>query len=144
MKVCKFFKVHSDAIIPSFAHENDAGMDVCSTEKTILAPGEWKKVGCGFQIEIPDGFFGALAPRSGLALKKGLTLLNSWGVIDSGYRGEICAILINHSSAIVTLEKQTRIAQLIILPYEKIRLEESKIPLSETVRGSGGFGSTGI
>ena len=144
MKVCKFFNVHSDAIIPSFAHENDAGMDVCSTEKTILAPGEWKKVGCGFQIEIPDGFFGALAPRSGLALKKGLTLLNSWGVIDSGYRGEICAILINHSSAIVTLEKQTRIAQLIILPYEKIRLEESKIPLSETVRGSGGFGSTGI
>ncbi|MCK5848325.1 MAG: dUTP diphosphatase [Caldisericia bacterium] len=144
MKRIKFYKLQQDAILPKYAHEEDAGMDMYSIEDVTLKPGEWKKVGCGIQVEIPVGYFGALAPRSGLALKKGVTLLNSWGVIDSGYRGEVCAIVINESKVEVHLQKLTRIAQLIILPFEKAIPTESKEPLSISDRGNGGFGSTGI
>ncbi len=144
LKRIKFYKLNQEAILPKYAHEGDAGMDIYSTENVTLLPGEWKKVSCGIQVEIPVGFFGALAPRSGLALKKGLTLLNSWGVIDSGYRGEVCAIVINESKEEVNLPKQTRIAQLIILPFEKVIPTESNEPLSNSDRGIGGFGSTGI
>ncbi|MDD4614977.1 MAG: dUTP diphosphatase, partial [Caldisericia bacterium] len=93
---------------------------------------------------IPPGYLGAVAPRSGLAYKNGVTVLNSWGVIDSGYRGEICVILINHGYNVIVLPKQSRIAQFIVLPFEKVNLVESSTSLAESDRGQNGFGSTGI
>ena len=144
MKNINCFKLHPKAILPSYSHSTDAGMDLYSCEEVVLSPGEWKKIGCGFQLEIPAGYLGAVAPRSGLALKNGVTVLNTWGVIDSGYRGEICVILINQGFNIVVLPEQSRIAQFLILQYEKVNLVETNSPLSDSERGQGGFGSTGI
>ncbi|MDD4029515.1 MAG: dUTP diphosphatase [Caldisericia bacterium] len=144
MKSIKCFRLHAEAILPSYSHDTDAGMDLFSCEEVVLSPGEWKKIGCGFQLEIPPGYLGAVAPRSGLAYKNGVTVLNSWGVIDSGYRGEICVILINHGYNVIVLPKQSRIAQFIVLPFEKVNLVESSTSLAESDRGQNGFGSTGI
>jgi len=144
LKSIKCFAIHDRAKLPSYSHDTDAGMDLYSCEEVVLSPGEWKKIGCGFQLEIPPGFLGAVAPRSGLAHKQGVTVLNSWGVIDSGYRGEICVILINHGYNVIILPEHSRIAQLIVLPFEKVNLVESKSRLGESDRGSNGFGSTGI
>lgn len=133
-----------DFILPSYAHEADAGLDLYSTEDIILSPQERKIVGCGFSIAIPEGFLGAIAPRSGLAIEYGITVLNSWGVVDPSYRGEVSVILINLGNREVLLKKGSKIAQLIIVPYEKIELLAGNEKLDSTDRGEKGFGSTGL
>lgn len=128
---------------PSYSHQGDAGLDLFSNEEISLSPMERKKVGCGFSIEIPEGYLGAIAPRSGLAYKYGLTVLNAWGVIDSSYRGEVSVILINLGTKQIKLEKNSKIAQLIILPFETVNLIAAK-ELTTSDRGKNGFGSSGI
>jgi dUTP pyrophosphatase len=136
--------LNNNFILPKYAHDGDAGLDLFSTDDISLSPGERKKVGCGFSIAIPEGFLGAIAPRSGLAIEYGVTVLNSWGVVDSSYRGEISVILINLSNDKVMLKKGSKIAQLIIIPYEKVELYIDSEKLNSTDRGENGFGSSGI
>ena len=129
--------------MPQYAHEGDAGLDLRITETVTLEPMQKCVVGCGLAVEIPSGCVGLVFPRSGLASKHGITLSNSVGVIDSGYRGEVCAALVNQSRDAVTLEAGTRVCQLVVMPYvpcDLVPVDE----LSDTERGSGGFGSTGV
>lgn len=130
--------------MPAYSHIGDAGMDLYSLEEIKLAPGERKKTSCGFSIEIPEGYFGAIAPRSGLANQYGLTLVNSWGVIDSSYRGEICVIIINLGGKEIILPSKTRIAQLLVIPVVCANLIAVEEKLIETDRGAKGFGSSGL
>lgn len=136
--------LHSNFVCPDYAHEGDAGMDLYSTEAFTLNPGEHKKVNCGFSIAIPEGFLGAVAPRSGLAHQYGVTVLNSWGVIDSTYRGDIGVILMNLGQEPVTFPVKSRIAQLIIIPCQKVELIPTEEDLNTSERGINGFGSTGL
>jgi dUTP pyrophosphatase len=136
--------MHEKFIQPEYAHEGDAGMDLHNTEAFSLQPGEYKKIQCGFSIAIPSGYFGAIAPRSGLALQTGVTVLNTWGVIDSSYRGEIAVILINLGKEERSFPVQSRIAQLIILPFQQAVFFFTEKKLEESDRGVDGFGSTGI
>jgi dUTP pyrophosphatase len=131
--------------LPEYATALSAGMDVRAnlSEKLILQPLERKLIPTGLILEIPAGYECQVRPRSGLALKKGLTVLNSPGTIDADYRGEVGVILINLSNEAVTIEPSERIAQLIFSPVIQVFLNETK-ELSETDRGSGGFGSTGM
>lgn len=136
-------KVAEGIDMPTYAHEGDAGLDLRITETVTLEPMQKCVVGCGLAVEIPSGCVGLVFPRSGLAAKQGITLSNSVGVIDSGYRGEVCAALINQSYETVTLEAGTRVCQLVVMPYvpcELVPVDE----LSDTERGAGGFGSTGV
>ena len=130
--------------IPEYATIHSAGMDLrANIENTIvLKPLERKLVGTGLYLEIPDGYEAQIRPRSGLAIKKGLTVLNTPGTIDSDYRGEIGIILINLSNENVTIEDGERICQIIFSSYEKVQLKNS-ISISQTSRGDGGFGHTG-
>jgi len=137
-------KMHENFIQPDYAHEGDAGMDLHNTEAFTLLPGEYKKIQCGFSIAIPSGYFGAIAPRSGLALQTGVTVLNSWGVIDSSYRGEIAVILINLGKEERSISAQSRIAQLIILPFRYVDFLITNDDLEKSDRGENGFGSTGF
>jgi dUTP pyrophosphatase len=136
--------LHPDFTMPAYAHKGDAGMDLYSLEEIQLKPGERKKSPCGFSIEIPEGYFGAIAPRSGLANLYGITLVNSWGVIDSSYRGEICVIIINLGRKEIILPSKTRIAQLLVIPVVNVTLFAVEENLIETDRGVNGFGSTGL
>jgi len=130
--------------LPDYQHYGeDAGMDLLSAENTILKAGEYKLIRTGLKIAIPVGYGGFVYPRSGLALKHGITVLNADGVIDPGYRGEVGVILINHSKEDFTIKKGDRIAQLIIHKTYPIQWEEVE-ELSESQRGAGGFGHTGI
>jgi dUTP pyrophosphatase len=139
----KIRKLREDAIIPRYAHgpEEDAGMDLCAVEAVALEPGERKLVPTGIAIEVPTGYEAQLRPRSGLALKYGVTLPNSPATIDPGYRGELKVILQNLGREVFTVEPGERIAQMVIARYEAVEWEESE--LSETQRGEGGFGSSG-
>lgn len=131
------------AEIPARAHDDDAGLDLCAAEPATLGPGERAAVGTGVAVEIPPGHAGLVLPRSGLALKHGIALVNSPGLIDAGYRGEIRVLLLNtdreHEFA---LEPGDRIAQLLVVAFAPARPVEVA-ELSETARGIGGFGSTG-
>ncbi len=131
--------------IPDYATIHSAGVDLRANIENpiVLKPLERKLIGTGLYLEIPDGFEAQIRPRSGLALKKGLTVLNSPGTIDSDYRGEVGVILINLSNDNVTIEDGERICQMIFSSYEKAILNNS-ISISETTRGAGGFGHTGI
>lgn len=134
-------KLVEDMEMPRYAHDGDAGLDLRITETVTLEPMQKCIVGCGLAVEIPRGCVGFVLPRSGLASKKGITLTNSVGVIDSGYRGEICAALINLSYETVTLEAGERVCQLVVMPYvpcELVPVDE----LGDTERGACGFGST--
>lgn len=133
-----------DCVIPSYATDGSAGMDLSSASKTTITvkPGETKLVPTNLLIEIPKGFEGQVRPRSGLALKHGITVLNSPGTIDSDYRGEVKVLLVNHGTEDFKVNYGDRIAQLIIAKYEKAVLKFSD-DISETERGSGGYGSTG-
>ena len=131
------------ARIPARAHEDDAGYDLCSVEAHVIEPGDRARVRTGLAIELPAGHAGWVVPRSGLADRHGISLVNAPGLIDPGYRGEVAVLLHNTDRTnAFTLEAGTRIAQLVVtqisLP-DCIEVEE----LSETVRGAGGFGSTG-
>ena len=133
---------HDDIPLPQYATDHSSGMDLRSSEEVTLAPGEFKMVPTGIAIEIPIGFEGQVRPRSGLAAKHGVTCLNSPGTIDADYRGEVKVILINHGKNPVTFTRGERIAQLIISRYEKVDVVDAE-DLTETTRGSGGFGHTG-
>lgn len=130
------------AVLPKYQTEGSAGMDLHSTEEVELAPGERKLVGTGLRMAIPPGYEGQVRPRSGLALRKGVTMVNTPGTIDSDYRGEIMCILINLSQEGVKLDKGERIAQLVIVPVSQADLLVVDA-LDDTQRGEGGFGSTG-
>lgn len=127
---------------PFYATPGSAGMDLRSTEAVELAPGERKLVATGLKIAVPAGFEAQIRPRSGLALKQGISMVNTPGTIDSDYRGEVGVILINHGQETVNLEAGERIAQMVICPVVQVSVRiVSK--LDETERGEGGFGSTG-
>ncbi|WP_284139794.1 MULTISPECIES: dUTP diphosphatase [unclassified Virgibacillus] len=134
--------VHEDAKLPYRANEGDAGLDLFSIEEKIIKAGEVELVNTGIQIELPKGTEAQIRPRSGLALKHSITVLNSPGTIDEGYRGEIKIILINHGKTDFKVTKHMRIAQMIIAPVLKVNLIQSD-GLSKTDRGIGGFGSSG-
>lgn len=136
-------RLSDGAELPRYAHEGDAGLDLRITHDVTLNLGERATVGTGLAVEIPQGCVGLVFPRSGLASKHGITLSNSVGVIDSGYRGEIGVTLLNQSDETTTLDAGTRVCQLIVMPFvpcELVPCEE----LTETERGAAGFGSTGI
>lgn len=136
-------RLSDGAELPRYAHEGDAGLDLRITHDVTLKPGERATVGTGLAVEVPQGCVGLVFPRSGLASKHGITLSNSVGVIDSGYRGEIGATLLNQSDETTTLDAGARVCQLIVMPFvpcELVPCEE----LTETERGAAGFGSTGI
>ncbi|GLY69762.1 dUTP diphosphatase [Amycolatopsis taiwanensis] len=129
--------------LPAYAHPGDAGADLVTTTDVVLAPGERVVVGTGIAIALPPGYAGFVHPRSGLAARVGLSVVNTPGTIDAGYRGEIRVCLINHDpSEPVKLSRGDRIAQLIVQRVETAEFVEVA-ELSGSVRGSGGYGSTG-
>jgi len=135
-------RLNPDLPLPAYAHLDDAGLDLVAASPVTLAPGARALVPTGIAVAIPAGYAGYVLPRSGVALRHGVTVLNAPGLIDAGYRGEIQVLLVNHDSAPVTFERGARIAQLVIQRVERAQLAESeKLPPSE--RGGGGFGSTG-
>lgn len=128
--------------LPAYARPDDAGLDLCAAERVTLAAGARALVGTGIAVAIPPGYAGFILPRSGLALQRGLTVLNAPGLIDAGYRGEVKVLLVNHDSAPATVERGERIAQLVVQRVERARLTET-VELPPSRRGAGGFGSTG-
>ena len=139
----KVEKIHKDAIVPSCAHEGDAGLDLYSIEELKINPGETALIKTGIRIELPRQTEAQIRPRSGLALKFGVTVLNTPGTIDEGYRGEIGVILINHGKNSFIVERGMKIAQMVIKPVWKVDVIEVE-ELSSSERGEGGFGSTGL
>ena len=139
----KIKKLNPEAILPSYAHKGDAGMDLFSIKDYILKPGERVFIETGLAFEIEEGYEIQIRPRSGLALKYGLSIVNSPGTVDSGYRGPINIILINHGQETFTVNKGDKVAQAVLNKIEKAEIEEVS-ELSESQRGDGGFGSTGI
>ena len=139
----RFKRVHPDAVLPSYAHPSDAGMDVRSVEDLTLAPGKRALVHTGLVMLLPPLYEAQVRPRSGLALKNGVTVLNSPGTIDSGYRGEVGVILINLGDADFAVRKGDKVAQLVIAPVTQPDVVEVS-EIDETDRGSSGFGSTGV
>ncbi len=136
----KLKKMHPDAKLPSHALPGDAGVDLFTIEPVDLAVGERKSIPLGIAIEIPEGYVGLLWDKSGLSHRAGIKSFG--GVIDSGYRGEICVGLMNLSNTAFRLEKGQKIIQLLLQQYEPMEFEEVD-QLSETKRADGGFGSTG-
>ena len=129
--------------LPSYAHPGDAGLDLYAAESRTLAPQERALVGTGIAVAIPDGYAGFVQPRSGLAITRGLSLVNSPGLIDAHYRGEIKVVLINlDPTTPIEIARGDKIAQLIVQRVENVTLLEVD-QLDETRRGAGGFGSTG-
>ena len=128
--------------LPAYATEHAAGMDVVAAEDVTLRPGWRHAVATGFAIAIPEGYEVQVRPRSGLALKHGITCLNTPGTIDADYRGEVKVILANLGTAVVELARGERIAQLVPAPVQRAAVVEVE-ELDETARGEGGFGSTG-
>ena len=128
--------------LPVYAQEGDAGLDLHAAETTVIEPGARALVPTGIALAIPSGYAGFVLPRSGLALRHGVTVLNAPGLIDAGYRGQVKVLLINHDQEPVTVARGERIAQLVLQRVERVELAEvADLPLSE--RGTGGFGSTG-
>ena len=138
----KIKKNDDNAIIPNYAHEGDAGLDLYAVKELLLNPGERGLVHTGIQIELPRNTEAQIRPRSGLALKNGITTLNSPGTIDEGYRGEIGVILINHSNEVFKVEQGMKIAQMVIKPVFKVSIIETS-ELSGSERSEKGFGSSG-
>jgi dUTP diphosphatase len=135
-------KLHDDAVVPSRAYAGDAGLDLSACERVELGPGERALVGTGLAVAIPHGYAGYVQPRSGLAIKHGISMVNTPGLIDSGYRGELKIILLNTDRReTFVVEPGMRIAQLVVLPVPGIDpVEVDTLPESE--RGEKGFGSS--
>jgi dUTP pyrophosphatase len=146
MTILKIKKLENlgDLALPKYETSGAAGLDLVAAidDTIILKPGEIKLVKTGISIALEKGFEAQVRPRSGLALKNGITVLNSPGTVDSDYRGEVCAILINHSQVDFTITRGMRIAQMVIARHEQAEIVEVQ-DLDETTRGAGGFGSTG-
>lgn len=137
--------VRKGAVAPSYATEGSAGCDLraCIDQDMVLSVGERKLIPTGLSIALPFGFEAQVRPRSGLAIRSGITVLNTPGTIDSDYRGEICVILANLGNEPYTVKTGERIAQLVVARYEKVVFTKCD-KLDDTERGSGGFGSTGV
>ncbi len=128
---------------PRYAKPGDAGLDLRSVKDVIIRPGKREIIGTGVAVAIPDGFAGFVQPRSGLAAKQGMTIVNTPGLIDSGYRGEICVIALNtDDQKAIEIKRGDRVAQLVIVPVPSVRLIQVD-ELDETSRGTSGFGSSG-
>lgn len=139
----KVSRLDPGATLPSRAHEGDAGLDLCACEAAHIGPGERWSVGTGIAVEIPAGHAGLVLPRSGLAKKHGISLVNSPGLIDAGYRGEVRVLLLNTDPAeTFRVEPGDRIAQLVIAPIAIAEPVEAEA-LAESARGAAGFGSSG-
>jgi dUTP pyrophosphatase len=137
-----FRKLRDDAVVPSRAYDGDAGLDLTSCEQVVLEPGERATVGTGLAVAVPDGYAGFVQPRSGLASRHGITIVNAPGLVDSGYRGEVRVVLLNTDAReAFVVEPGMRIAQLVVVPVasaEPVDVEE----LPESERGVRGFGSS--
>jgi dUTP diphosphatase len=136
-------RLREGAVIPSRAYVGDAGVDLSACEAAELEPGGRSTVGTGLAIAVPDGFAGLVLPRSGLAAKHGIGVLNAPGLIDSGYRGEVRVILYNPGRETFRVEPGMRIAQLVLVAVEDVRLVEVDV-LPESERGERGFGSSKV
>ena len=134
-------RLRPDAEIPSQAYEGDAGLDLAACEPAVLEPGERAIVPTGVAVEIPKGYAGFIQPRSGLAARHGIGIVNSPGLIDSGYRGEIRVVLLNTGREPFSVEAGMRVAQLVIAPVASVRLVEVD-ELAASERGTQGFGSS--
>jgi len=137
---------HADGLaLPAYATEHAAGMDLIAavTNDIILQPGQRTLIPTGLQIALPEGYEAQVRPRSGLALKNGITVLNSPGTIDADYRGEVQVMLVNLGTEAFTVTRGMRIAQMVVAAYARVEWEQVET-LPETKRGSGGFGSTGV
>lgn len=147
MTIVKIKKLENflELTLPKYETLGSAGLDLlaCINDDLVVKPGEIKLINTGIAIALEQGYEAQVRPRSGLALKNGITVLNSPGTIDSDYRGEICVILINHSKIDFVIKRGMRIAQMVISKYEQAQLELVE-DLDQTSRGKGGFGSTGI
>ncbi len=132
-----------DATLPYQANAGDAGLDLFSVEEKLINPGQAELISTGIILELPQGTEAQVRPRSGLALRHSVTVLNSPGTIDEGYRGEVKVILINHGKADFKVEKHMRIAQMVIAPVAKVNVIEVE-DFSSSERGERGFGSTGL
>ena len=135
-------KLTPDAELPRYAHPGDAGLDLFANMAHTLGPGDSAIIKTGVSIQLPPGTEGQVRPRSGLAAKHQVTVLNSPGTIDEGYRGEVGVILINHGKGPFEVEKGMKIAQLVVKPVIRVDVEAVD-DLTDTARGEGGFGSTG-
>ena len=135
-------RLRDDAVVPTRAYEGDAGFDLAACERVELGPGERATVGTGLAVAVPDGFAGFVQPRSGLASRHGVTIVNSPGLVDSGYRGEVRVVLLNTDAREpFVVEAGMRIAQLVVLPVPDVEpVEVDELPESE--RGVRGFGSS--
>ena len=137
-------RLDPDLPLPSYAHLGDAGLDLYAAEDAELPPGHRALVPTGIAVAIPEGYAGFVQPRSGLALKRGLSIVNTPGLIDSHYRGEISVIAVNLDPAeAIRIARGEKIAQLVIQRVERVDLIEAD-ELDDTARGEGGFGSTGV
>ena len=140
---CKIQRLREGAALPRYMSTGAAGLDLAALVdgEVVIAPGGRALVGTGLAVELPRGHEAQVRPRSGLAWKHGVTVLNSPGTIDEDYRGEIKVLLVNHGQEPFTVRSGERIAQLVVAPVVQVGLEEA--PLSETARGPGGYGHTG-
>jgi dUTP pyrophosphatase len=136
-------RLRDDAVLPSQAYDGDAGLDLAACDRHLLGPGERAVVGTGLAVEIPDGYAGFVQPRSGLAARHGITIVNSPGLVDSGYRGEVLVVLLNTDrTEAFSVEPGMRIAQLVVLAVPEVELLEVDA-LAESARGVRGHGSSG-
>ena len=136
-------RLREDAVVPTRAYAGDAGLDLAACEGVAIGPGERAVVGTGLAVAVPPGQAAFVQPRSGLAAKHGISIVNTPGLVDSGYRGELLVNLVNHDAAdTFVVEPGMRIAQLVVLPVPPVEpFEVDELPASE--RGEGGFGSSG-
>jgi dUTP pyrophosphatase len=136
-------RLHPDLPLPAYAHPGDAGADLCAAEDVVLPPGGRATVGTGLAVAVPEGFAAFVHPRSGLAARHGITVVNAPGTVDAGYRGEVRVVLLNTDpDEPFTVRRGDRIAQLVVQPVTRVRfVDVAELPPSP--RGEGGFGSTG-
>jgi len=141
--IVRIKKIDESARMPEYSHKGDSGMDLFANENAVIKPGERKLVGTGIKIAMPLGLEAQVRPKSGLAIKSGITVLNTPGTIDSGYRGEIKVIIVNLGDKDFVVEKGKKIAQMVFVRVEYPELEVVE-ELDETKRNENGFGSTGL
>jgi dUTP pyrophosphatase len=145
MEPLRVRKLRSDALLPAYASAGAAGLDLsaCLDAPIAIAPGGIARVGTGLAIALPPGHEGQVRPRSGLAARHGVTVLNAPGTLDEDYRGEVQVLLVNHGRETFEVRAGERIAQLVVAPVQRVRVAEVEV-LEPTARGEGGFGSTGV
>ncbi len=147
MPELRVYKMRANAVVPRYKTSGAAGMDLaaCLASPLVIAPGGTAQVPTGLQIALPRGHEGQVRPRSGLAARHGVTVLNSPGTIDEDYRGEVRVLLVNHGDEAFAIEHGERIAQLVVAPVTQVEIAEvnDEAALGNTERGQGGFGSTG-